>query len=62
MIYKLTAEEDIRYRLMNSYPPEGFAIPEGGHIRILGEVLNSLKVRKANGKGRGKYRLEVISE
>jgi hypothetical protein len=58
-VYKLVAEEDITYRLASSYPKEGFFIAKGDSIRILGDVLAFLHVRRHGGKQKGKYRLEA---
>jgi len=63
MIYRFTAEEDIRYKMMSSYPPEGFFVPQGGTFLILEDVIKHLRVKKAsNGRAKGKYHLDVVGE
>lgn len=62
IVYKLTAEEDIRYRMMSSYPPEGFFLRAGQAINIVKSALPHLKVRKNNGKGKGNYTLTLYKE
>lgn len=59
-VYLLTAEEDVNYRLMSSYPKEGFFLPAGESIRILKDVLDKLSVRKHGTKQKGKFRLEAL--
>lgn len=58
-VYKVTALEDMRYKLMSSFPPEGFLVKEGNFIYVDSKVLKLLTWRRANGKGRGKIEIEL---
>lgn len=57
-IYRLVAEEPMKYHIMNDPVKYGFVLLPGEQRRILGSVLSHLKVSKMKGKGKAKYRLE----
>lgn len=59
-VYRLKALEDICYRIQGSYPKEGFFIPKGGSILILGTALSLLTVRKHRSKVNGEFELEAL--
>lgn len=56
--YVLTAQEDIGYRLANSYPKDGFFVAKGDSIRVLGSGVKLLTVRKWGTRQRGRYKLQ----
>lgn len=59
MTYKLVALEDLRYRIANSYPPNGFAVKSGTHITITTEGLRLFTCKAKNGR-KGRYQLERL--
>ena len=59
-VFRLVAQEDVTYRIGDSYPKEGFFVKRGDSIRITSEGLRLIQVRRVGTKQRGQYVVEAL--
>lgn len=59
-LHRLTALEDLHYRLASSYPVEGFGMKQGESITITPEGLKLFTAKGDASKRRAKFSVEAL--